>query len=172
MTRFSLSKFCSPIQLAGAVALAATLGFASVAGSAPAAPSAGSASGSPLYGRWQVDDAEAHFSNRGRAYKVIDIAPCGRDFCGVSVGGNGRCGATLFRFLGRHADGHSRLMGRGVWGTGKRDVTIDAYAGETPEAAKLDLYIGNGHDFGERGGSMPMFNASYERNGQAQCRAR
>ncbi len=165
MKRFSYSRVGLPLLGAVAVA-AAALGFSGVASSTPS----GGASASPYFGRWQVNDPEARYSARGRVYKMIDIAPCGRDFCGVSVSDSGQCGQTLFRFYSRNR-GNSRLMGHAVWGTGKKDLTIDSY-GESASEAGLDLYIGNGHDFGERGGSMPMFNASYEKRGTAQCRSR
>lgn len=168
MKRLSHPKFRLSMKLLGAAAAAAAaLGFSGMASSAPSG-----ASGSPYYGRWQVNDPDARLSARGRVYKMIDIAPCGRDFCGVSVSDNGQCGQTLFRFLSRHRDGTTTLQGHGVWGTGKKDITIYSYDAETPESTTLELYLGNGHDFGERGGSMPMFNASYEKHGSAQCRAR
>jgi hypothetical protein len=78
---------------------AALAGSAPVAGVSPAS--------SPYYGRWTVDDESPVFTARGRLYKTIDVAPCGRDFCGVSVDDAGTCGATLFRFFGRRANGHS-----------------------------------------------------------------
>lgn len=162
MKRLSHSQVRLSISLLGA----GTLALASHAGQA-AAPS-----GSPYYGRWQVEDAQARFSARGRPYKTIDIAPCGRDFCGVSVDDRGTCGATLFRFLTKHGDGNSRLQGHGAWGTLKKNVTIDYYQTDAAPGKGLELNLGNGWDFGERGGSMPMFNAAYTPRGDAQCRAR
>jgi hypothetical protein len=86
-----------------------------------AAPAAGEAAGSPFWGRWKVtSDGEAPvFSSRGRDYKTIDIAPCGKDFCGVSVKDNGQCGPVLFRFLMKRAQGRGRAarprqMGHGT----------------------------------------------------------
>jgi hypothetical protein len=172
MTLLSHSKVRLSISLLGAAALAAVVGFAGAgaSGASAAAPAANSTS--PYYGRWQVDDSEARYTARGRLYRTIDIAPCGRDFCGVSVDDRGACGATLFRFLTRHADGNSRLIGHGAWGAAKKDVTIDYYESDQPNEGRLELNLGNGHDFGERGGSMPMFNATYAPRGAAQCRAR
>jgi hypothetical protein len=168
MKRLSHSKVRLSMQLLGTAAVAAAaLGFTTMASSAPSG-----SSGSPYFGRWQVNEPDSRFSARGRAYKIIDIAPCGHDFCGVSVSDNGQCGQTLFRFLSAHRDGSTRLLGHAVWGTGKKDITIDAYDAEAPETTTLELYIGNGHDFGERGGSMPMFNAAYDKHGAAQCRSR
>jgi hypothetical protein len=167
MKRLSHSRVRLSMQLLGAAAVAAAFGFAGMASSAPSG-----AGGSPYYGRWQVNEPNSHFSARGRAYKIVDIAPCGRDFCGVSVGDNGQCGQTLFRFLSAHSDGSTRLLGHGLWGSGKKDITIDSYEGDTPGSGTLELFLGNGHDFGERGGSMPMFNATYEKHGAAQCRSR
>jgi hypothetical protein len=172
MARLSHSKVRLSMSLLGAAALAAVVGYvgAGTTGASAAASSGNSAS--PYYGRWQVEDSEARYTTRGRLYKTIDIAPCGRDFCGVSVNDSGTCGATLFRFLSAHRDGNSRLLGHGAWGAAKKDVTIDYYESDQPNQGRLELNLGNGHDFGERGGSMPMFNATYAPQGTAQCRAR
>jgi hypothetical protein len=172
MTRLSHLKVRLSMSLLGAAVLAAVVGYggAGTAGASAEAPATGSAS--PYFGRWQVDDSAARYTARGRLYKTIDIAPCGRDFCGVSVDERGSCGATLFRFLSTHRDGNSRLLGHGAWGTAKKDVTIDYYESDQPTQGRLELNLGNGHDFGERGGSMPMFNATYAPQGAAQCRAR
>jgi hypothetical protein len=172
MTRLSHSNVRLSMSLLGAAAFAGVaLGYAGsgVGGARAAAPSGNA---SPYYGRWQVDDSAARFTARGRLYKTIDIAPCGNDFCGVSVDESGGCGATLFRFLSIHSDGSSRLLGHGAWGSARKNVTIDYYEGDTPSEHKLELNLGDGHDFGERGGNMPMFNATYASRGAAQCRAR
>lgn len=159
-----------------AALLTAAIGSAgAVLGKAPAteaSPTSAGSSVSPYFGRWRVEDTEARFSTRGRAYKMIDIAPCGRDFCGVAVAESGACGSTLFRFLSRNRGGENRLLGHGVWGTAKKNVTIDYYEGEQPGQGRLELNLGNGHDFSERGGSMPMFNARYVPQGAVQCRTR
>ena len=100
---------------------------------------------------------------------MIDIAPCGRDFCGVSVADNGSCGSTLFRFYSRR-QANSRLEGHGLWGTVKKDITIESYEGENPGVHAIDLYLGRGHDFGERSDNMPKFHAEYRRSGEARCK--
>ena len=82
----------------------AALGLALPAAAAPARP---------YWGRWTVAEDSPVFSSRGREYKTIDIAPCGKDFCGVSVADNGKCGAVLFRFLMKRADGQRELRGHG-----------------------------------------------------------
>jgi uncharacterized protein (DUF2147 family) len=61
------------------------LGAAAVLVCALPATAAGPAASSPYYGRWSVNEDKPRFSTRGLAYKTIDIAPCGNDFCGVSV---------------------------------------------------------------------------------------
>lgn len=169
MNRLSHRKVRLSIALLGAAALGGALVSA---GGQPAAAAPGGSGTSPYYGRWQVSDADARFSARGRAYRTIDIAPCGRDFCGVSVSDAGACGATLFRFLTKNNHGDSRLQGHGSWGTIKKNVVIDLYKGEVPADSTLQLYLGNGWDFGERSDNMPMFEAGYSPRGRAQCTAR
>jgi len=140
---------------------------AALAGPAPAAAP------SPYYGRWTIDEEKPVFTARGRLYKTIDVAPCGRDFCGVSVDDAGKCGTTLFRFLGKHADGADALRGHGRWGTAKKNVVI--YAADNPEAEGgryFELYLGDGYDFGERSDNMPKFHGNYRRLGTASCTAR
>ncbi|MDE8652385.1 hypothetical protein [Novosphingobium album (ex Liu et al. 2023)] len=140
---------------------------------AVAPPGAAATGGSPYYGRWTVADDEAVFSSRGVLYKSIDIAPCGKDFCGVSVGEGGACGPTLFRFLTRHKDGETRLSGHGKWGKAVKNIEIDFYREESiPGGRMLDLNLGDGHDFTGRDGSMPKYSASYRPVGEPRCTAR
>ena len=125
---------------------------------------------SPYWGRWTVDDAEAVFTARGREYQTIDIAPCGKDFCGVSVAANGKCGPTLFRFLMKRAGGEEALRGKGKWGRDRKNVQIWLYNSEEPTEPKvMELYLGDGHNFGERSGSMPRFHANYKPAGASKC---
>jgi hypothetical protein len=133
-----------------------------------ALPSAAQAAVSPYYGRWTVSDDNPVFSARGRPYRTVDVAPCGKDFCGVSVGDNGQCGATLFRFLTRHAAGEDDLRGHGRWGNAKKNLLIYTY--ENEGARTLELYLGDGYDFGERSDNMPKFHANYRRASEATCR--
>ncbi len=133
----------------------------------------GPAKTSPLYGRWIVSDEKPVFTARGRMYKTIDIAPCGNDFCGVSVADTGKCGATLFRFLSKRANGENLLLGRGLWGTERKTVQIEYWADENVTGGKaFELYLGDGHDFGGRSDNMPRFNAMYRTTGRAQCTAK
>jgi hypothetical protein len=69
----------------------APLGAATLALAVPAA--AGPAS-SLYYGRWTVSEDKPVFTARGRLYKTIDVARCGRDFCGVSVDDGGKPAPT------------------------------------------------------------------------------
>ncbi|MGH6785425.1 MAG: hypothetical protein ACREBO_01230 [Novosphingobium sp.] len=131
-----------------------------------AAPSA-----SPWYGRWSVAEENPIFTARGLQYKTIDIAPCGNDFCGVSVGAAGACGATLFRFFGHRASADSSLQGHGRWGSGRKNVTIYSY-GADADPRGFELYLGDGYDFGGRSENMPKFHADYRRSGAAQCKTR
>jgi hypothetical protein len=145
-----------------------SIGLAVMVGSAAPAEAAGS----PYWGRWKVADPNAPFSSRGREYKTIDIAPCGKDFCGVSVGENGKCGPTLFRFLMKRADGKQELRGHGKWGSGRKNVLIWLYDVEEGDRDGLQLYLGDGYDFGERSENMPKFDSAYQRSGVARCTAR
>ena len=89
----------------------------------------------------QVAGEKPVFSSRGREYKTIDIAPCGKDFCGVSVADNGRCGPTLFRFLMKRANGETELRGHGKWGGARKNVLIWLF--DSDDAHKgMQVYLG------------------------------
>lgn len=134
---------------------------------------AGAPAASPYYGRWTVSEDRPVFTARGRMYKSMDIAPCGRDFCGVSVSDAGACGPVLFRFLSAHADGETMLHGHGRWGSTKKNVQISTWQDEdVPGGRSIELYLGDGYDFGERSGSMPKFHAMYRRTGESRCTTR
>ncbi|MFM5947658.1 MAG: hypothetical protein ACKOPM_00290 [Novosphingobium sp.] len=149
----------------------AALSIAGMAGSAlnAAAPS------SPYFGRWTVNEAKPVFTAKGRMYKTIDIAPCGKDFCGVSVGDGGTCGPVLFRFLMKHANADMTLHGHAKWGTQTKNVQINTWeldAADWPGGREIDLYVGDGYDFGDRSDNMPKFHGEYKRIGVARCLAR
>ena len=130
---------------------------------------------SPYYGRWTVKEAKPEWTAKGRMYRTIDIAPCGRDFCGVSVGDKGSCGPMLFRFLAKHAGGNDALHGHAKWGTQTKNVQIETWetpAESWPGGREIDLYVGDGHDFGDRSENMPKFHGEYKRIGNARCTAR
>jgi hypothetical protein len=121
------------------------------------------------YGRWTVSEEKPVFTVRGAAYKTIDVAACGRDFCGVSVDERGRCGPVLFRFLGKHA-ATDTLRGHGRWGGEQKNIVIMSYgATDSGENAGFELYLGDGYNLGSRSGSMPKFHADYKRLGTARC---
>lgn len=151
-------------------------GLSIMLAAATTASAASAPASSRYYGRWAVADERPVFTARGREYKTIDIAPCGKDFCGVSVSDNGRCGAVLFRFLGHRArdEDAQDLRGHGKWGSARKNVLIYAFDdGESPAPKRqIGLYLGEGYDFGERGGSMPKYHADYARTGAAKCTAR
>jgi hypothetical protein len=160
IARLSIQLLC------GAVALAA-------AGHLAAGASAASPSSSPYFGRWAVAEDNPVFTSRGRLYKTIDVAPCGRDFCGVSVDDRGRCGTTLFRFLMSRANAEDTLRGHGKWGASRMNVMLDNYEdSDAPGGRRIELYLGKGYDFGERSDNMPKFHANYSKSGQALCIAR
>jgi hypothetical protein len=124
-------------------------------------------------GRWSVSDDKSVFSSRGIYYKTIDIAPCGKDFCGVSVGKNGACGPVLFRFLAKSVNSENGLNGHGRWGNQLKNVEIYAYrANDVAGGRFMNLNLGDGHDFGERSGNMPKYSAGYSPAGAAHCVAR
>lgn len=143
----------------------AALGLALPAAAVPAAPS-------PYFGRWTIAETNPTLTTRGREYKTIDIARCGKDFCGVSVGAGGNCGPTLFRFLMKNAVGENDLRGHGKWGNGRKNVVIWLYSEEENGPKLMELYLGDGYDFGERSGSMPKFHSTYKRAGAARCTTR
>jgi hypothetical protein len=147
------------------------VGLAGLALSGPV-PAAADAPGSatPYYGRWTVDEDRPTFTARGKLYRTIDISPCGRDFCGVSVGEKGQCGPVLFRFLAKNVAAET-LRGHGKWGDEKKNVVIYSYGNDATDPG-FELYLGDGHSFGERSSSMPKFHAGYRRLGGAKCTAR
>jgi len=155
-----------------AVALpAAVLGL--LAATALAPTPAAAAGPSPYYGRWTVNDTDTTFSAKGVAYKTIDIAPCGKDFCGVSVATNGACGPTLFRFLAKHAGGKAMLKGHAKWGSVQKNLTIDTFEDDSfPGKRGFDLNLGDGYSFNERDGNIPKFYGTYKRVGASRCSAR
>lgn len=134
-----------------------------------------SLSGSPsyagttqYYGRWTVSDDKPVYSPRGKLYKTIDLAPCGKDFCGVSVADDHSCGQVLFRFLTTHADDED-LIGHGKWGDSKKKLQIGL---AKPDDQPPYLYLGLGSDdmdLSGREGSIPTFQANYARSGEAVC---
>lgn len=124
------------------------------------------------FGRWTVSDPAERFTAKGKLYKTIDIAPCGKDFCGVSVADRGQCGPTLFRFLTKNS-GRPMLQGHAKWGNAKKNIQIENWENpESPGGREMEIYVGDGYDFGGRSDSMPKYNAVYKRLGQARCKVR
>jgi hypothetical protein len=121
----------------------------------------------PLYGQWQSTDPASNFSARGMPYRTIDIAPCGSgDFCGVSVGATGACGATLFRFYIKHLqDGDSRIQGHAAWGN--RNEEAQTWF----DSDNFAIVLGHNADVTGRSGSIPIFNTQYHKTGEAKCTA-
>ena len=128
------------------------------------------ATGSAYVGRWTVSDDKPVFSARGMLYKTIDVAPCGKDYCGVSVGKNGACGPVMFRFLATSIKSGNSLSGHGRWGDARKNIEIYQYAEKQARGGKvMGVNLGDGHDFGERSGNMPKFSAEYRPVGAAHC---
>jgi hypothetical protein len=143
----------------------AALGLAASVDAAPAGELK-----SVYFGRWTVDDPTDKFSANGKLYRVIDIAACGADFCGVSVEG-GACGETLFRFLAIHANSEE-LDGHGKWGATTKKVILDRTDGGTAPAGKsFTLYVGEPSFTVASRSAMPTFVANYHRVGEAGCTA-
>ena len=122
------------------------------------------------YGRWTIGADKPAYSSKGILYRTIDIAPCGNDFCGVSVAKDRSCGEVLFRFLTTHA-ADEELVGHGVWGKAKKKLQLGyvAFENETPH-----MYLALGSDdmdLSGREGSIPTFQADYERRGEVTCTA-
>lgn len=164
----SIARLSIGLAAVAGLGLASVMVSAEAPQSAPAARTAADAR-SPYYGRWTVSGEKEAFSSRGVAYKTIDIAPCGRDFCGVSVSANGTCGPTLFRFLARSRS-EDYIRGHGVWGKQRKNITLETYANEEePGGRVINLNLGDGHDFGERSDNIPKFTASYRPVGAARC---
>jgi hypothetical protein len=146
--------------------LLSTLGLAALGGATVA-----QAETSHFFGRWVVSDDKPAYSAKGKLYKTIDIAPCGADFCGVSVSDKGDCGATLFRFLTIHA-ANDELIGHGLWGSMKKKVQIEFRPTDSPDGPGFYLGVGEDDmDFSGREGSMPKFDANYKSAGEAKCLA-
>jgi hypothetical protein len=128
------------------------------------------ASDSPYFGRWTFNGAkDQKFSAKGMAYKTIDVAPCGDNFCGVSVAADGTCGPTLFRFLGEHAK-NDTLNGHGAWGEDKKFIAIQSYV-DDKQKTNIHIDLGDTADVGSREGSEPKFYADYYVTGKATCTA-
>jgi len=125
-------------------------------------------------GRWTVSDKKPVFSSSGILYKTVDVAPCGRDYCGVSVGNGGACGPLLFRFTSKSIRGSERLQGHGRWGNARKKIVIEAVDNDNsaPGGRYLSINLGDGYDFSERSGNMPKFAAGYHSAGAAHCVAR
>ena len=120
------------------------------------------------YGRWTVRDDKPAYSSKGISYKTIDIAPCGNDFCGVSVTDDNSCGRVLFRFLTTHT-ADEELTGHGRWGKSEKKLQM-GYAVPEDETPYLYLALGSDDmDLSGREGSMPTFQADYERQGEVVC---
>jgi len=138
---------------------------------ATALPAGPAFAGPNVYeGRWTVSDEKPVFSAKGLYYKTFDIAPCGKDFCGVSVDANGKCGPVLFRFLSKSIKAEQGLNGHGRWGNQKKNVEIYAYWDKQSQGGRwMSFNLGDGHDFGERSGNMPKYTAGYSPVGAAHC---
>lgn len=149
----------------------AALGGVALTGAAHAGQARASAF--DYYGRWTVAEDRPVFTAMGRLYKTIDVARCGRGFCGVSVDDGGKCGAVMFRFPAPPVADTYSLRGRGKWGDAQKNLEIYAYGdGGAGGGPSLELFLGDGHNFGGRSASMPKFHGEYHRLGTARCSTR
>lgn len=120
------------------------------------------------YGRWTVSDKKPAYSSKGILYKTIDVAPCGNDLCGVSVGDDNSCGDVLFRLLTTDA-AYDDLFGHGSWGKYTKTLQL-GYARPENEAPYVYVALGSDDmDMSGREGSIPTFQANYERHGEVVC---
>ena len=143
-----------------------TLGLALAATAVPA-----QAKTDQYYGRWTVSDDKPAFSAKGKFYRTIDIAPCGNDFCGVTVEASNTCGPTLFRFLTTHAI-EEELTGHGRWGDTKKKLQL-GYVRSPDIHPYVYLALGaDDMDVSGREGSVPTFEANYKNLGEATCFAK
>jgi hypothetical protein len=155
------------------IVLAGTFGALGAAGSGLADTETANGGTAKYYGRWSVSEDKPVFTARGRLYKTIDIAPCGRDFCGISVSEQGACGTTLFRFRTRGPDFDDTLHGHGVWGQARKNITLYGYVDpEITGGKSMEIALGDGYDFSERSDNMPKFRANYRPTGAARCTRR
>lgn len=157
-------------RLSAQLIAGAALGLATILGSSMA-----QAESSKYFGRWTVSDDKPVFTKKGSLYKTIDVAPCGADFCGVSVSDKGSCGATLFRFLTEHAN-IDMLEGHGLWGDAKLKLQIEYLdpKNQQPVTNIPGILLGLGDkdfDFEGREGSLPKYQANYKPEGEAKCKA-
>jgi len=120
------------------------------------------------YGRWTVNGDKPAYSSKGSLYKTIDVAPCGNDFCGISVAEDNTCGKVLFRFLTTHPS-DEELVGHGLWGKAKKKLQL-GYANPENESPYLYVALGSDDmDLSGREGSIPTFQAEYKRLGDVAC---
>lgn len=120
------------------------------------------------YGRWTVSDEKPAYSSKGILYQTIDIAPCGNDFCGISVADDKSCGEVLFRFLTSHADDEA-LYGHGKWGKRQKKLEL-GYSTAEEDAPYMYVALGSEDmDLSGREGSIPTFEAGYKRVGEVAC---
>lgn len=122
------------------------------------------------YGRWTLSDEKPVYSSKGISYKTIDIAPCGKDFCGVSVGEDSACGTTLFR-LPTTPSTDEVFAGHGKWGKVEKTLQLNFAMMEDDQPY---LYVALGSDDMDitgREGSIPTFDAEYRLEGEAACTA-
>lgn len=131
---------------------------------------------SPYYGRWTINMNPQVFTAKGRMYRTIDIAACGKELCAISVAANGTCGPVLFRFTARRdRDNNDTSYGRTKWGAQTKNFQISTWMNDPkdwPAGREIDLYVGDGHDFGDRSDNMPKFHGEYKRISTARCSAR
>ena len=123
-----------------------------------------SAETSAYFGRWTAAQ-DKYVSSNAKFYQTIDIAACEKDYCGVSVDADGKCGATLFRILSPDAY-TPQLLGHSQWGNNTLKVAIVTNG-------KNEIILGLGDEkfsFIARWASIPTFSAKYKNAGEAKCK--
>ncbi len=124
-------------------------------------------------GRWTVDDVTRKFTERGNIYDTLDVVPCGKDVCGVSISKNGKCDGQLFRITPDASPDYPGLQGKGKWGNGEDVLSIfqTSAADGKANGRAMTISIGQRGNPMSRVASMPLFRARYTAAGEAKCSA-
>ncbi len=141
---------------------------------AAAAPALAALSVPSLGGRWQGPNyrmaAKSPECNNGACELTLDIVPCGKDWCGIEVGRDDKCGTTALK-LAVAGDG-DQLQGTLSLAAGTEPYVIRAHivTGDGPDAApRLSLTGDTGGEFRIYRRSFP-FHATLARIGDAVCK--
>ena len=119
---------------------------------------------SVFFGRWETLEPHDKYSANGKLYRMIDVVPCGKDMCGISVDG-GVCGVTLFRVP--VPPNEAGFGGDGRWGRGTLGLVAQVMGGSPKDFLNISLGDKTAN-LGSRN-SMPTYSADYHMTGKAVC---